>query len=80
MDKFEVLKKIYDTTEDKEKFLDNFDEVIRDKVKECLDKGDLGLFKQLCEGTSLESGECTMTVPASEEVTTVDEVAAPEVM
>ena len=78
MDKFEVLKKIYDTTEDKEKFLDNFDEVIRDKVKECLDKGDLGLFKQLCEGTSLESGECTMTVPTSEEVTTVDEVAAPE--
>lgn len=78
MDKFEVLKKIYDTTEDKEKFLDNFDEVIRDKVKECLDKGDLGLFKQLCEGTSLESGECTMTVPTDEEVTTVDEVAAPE--
>lgn len=84
MDKFEVLKQIYDTTENKDEFLGQFDEAIRAQVKECLDKGDAGLYEQLSNPTSLSEGTSaavdTPVIPElpSQENTCVEEVTLPE--
>lgn len=65
--KYDLLKYVYDNTEDKDEIVNQFPEDIRESMKQSLDTGDEGLFEQLMTPTSMSTNgpeQVTEVAPA----------------